>query len=96
MKGMEVAILPYVASFVFAREGIEQVGRRCGKMRVKKGARFVRTASGRGPTPIQSLLSRNSREFPSVAQWLTNPTRNREVAGSIPGLAPGVKDPASP
>ena len=22
-----------------------------------------------------------------VAQWLTNPTRNYEVAGSIPGLA---------
>ena len=21
-----------------------------------------------------------------MAQWLTNPTRNREVAGSIPGL----------
>ena len=68
MKGMEVAILPYVASFVFAREGIEQVGRRCGKMRVKKGARFVRTASGRGPTPIQSLLNRNSRAFPL---WLS-------------------------
>ena len=24
---------------------------------------------------------------PFVAQWLTNPTRNHEVAGSIPGLA---------
>jgi len=29
---------------------------------------------------------------PVVAQWLTNPTRNSEVAGSIPGLAQGVKD----
>ena len=30
---------------------------------------------------------------PVVAKWLTNPTRNREVEGSIPGLAQCVKDP---
>ena len=24
---------------------------------------------------------------PIVAQWFTNPTRNREVAGSVPALA---------
>ena len=30
--------------------------------------------------------------IPIVAQWLTNPTRNRGVAGSIPGLAQWVKD----
>ena len=29
---------------------------------------------------------------PVVTQWLTDPTRNQEVAGSIPGLAQCVKD----
>ena len=28
-----------------------------------------------------------SKGVPVIAQWLTNPTRNHEVAGSIPGLA---------
>ena len=29
---------------------------------------------------------------PVVTQWLTNPTRNHEVVGSIPGPAQCVKD----
>ena len=28
-----------------------------------------------------------------MAQWLTNPTRNDEVVGSIPGLTQWAKDP---
>ena len=33
---------------------------------------------------------------PVVAQWLTNPTRNHEVAGSVPALAQWVNDKALP
>ena len=31
-----------------------------------------------------------------MAQWLANPTRNRRVAGSIPGLTQWVNDPELP
>ena len=39
-------------------------------------------------------IKRPTTGVPIVAQWLTNPTRNHEVAGTIPALAQWVNDPA--
>ena len=43
-----------------------------------------------------SVIKNNDFGVPVLAQWLTNPTRNHEVEGSLPGLAQWVKDPTLP
>ena len=43
-----------------------------------------------------NLKKKKKVGVPVVAQWLTNPTRNHEVAGSVPALAQWVNDPALP
>ena len=45
---------------------------------------------------IKFLYIREGVGVPVVAQWLTNPTRNHEVVGSIPALAQWVNDLALP
>ena len=50
--------------------------------------------SAAGAVPMQGwfMKTKSFHGAPVMVPWLTNPTRNHEVAGSIPGLAQWVKD----
>ena len=45
---------------------------------------------------LSGFHSKRSPGVPVVVQWLTNPTRNHEDAGSIPGLTQWVENPVLP
>ena len=64
-----------------------------GEKRAKKNPP---NACGRKAREGRKKEKRKKRGVPVVVQWLTNPTRNHEVAGSVPALAQWVNDPALP
>ena len=61
--------------------------------------KWLHTLQGPGQNENMGSLLKSTKNFkgvPILAQWLTNPTRNHEVTGSIPGLTQWVNDLALP
>ena len=56
----------------------------------------IRTQCLNNRAVVRSTFKKKKKSLgvPVVAQWLKNPTRNREVVSSSPGLVQWVKDPA--
>ena len=62
---------------------------------------LIRPLAWEPPYAVGAALKRQKTKnknsgVPVVAQWLMNPTRNHEVAVSVPALAQWVNDPALP
>ena len=57
---------------------------------------FIINENGKQKTNDRCVQDSGGPGVPVLAQWLTNPTRNHEVEGSILGLTQWVKDPTLP
>ena len=55
---------------------------------------WVRFLAQELPHATGVAIKEHIEGVPVMSQWLTNPTRNHEVSGSIPGLDQWVKDAA--